>query len=356
MKKWTKLAACAFAIAGCEELADANSQGPAVATMQGTLSLGPGMQPPKGELHLSILWRGPEVASDDGDAVCGPEELVQYHEETPVFEQKLELETDFPAAFSVKLTEPPPSSVLQPMPYSDEVAKAAFGEIVVYRDVNGNGRLDRRSLDQPSVDVVVGSGRGTTILREADSVHATIVYLTKDLRGEGSYVGARKAGYSLVLTGWEPGEDSLYLKSQQLNDKAHIELELNATHYVQRLTCEETCSVEDGSYCPSDLADLPPIQEQGEPALGDIASWNLELSEGDRTTFFSASCLRGNAGEMTGTPREVYYVTRSTQQGCTTTYSKCIYERSDLPEGAELPCTEFQDVVFSNNFFDEHDD
>jgi hypothetical protein len=58
---------------------------------------------------------------------------------------------------------------------------------------------------------------------------------------------------------------------------------------------------------------------------------------------------------MTGSPREVYLVWHTTQEGCTTTISKCIYERSDLPEGDELPCTDFQDVVFSNDFFDDHD-
>ncbi len=353
-KTWTTIAACALALAGCEALADVDSQGPAVATMQGTLSLAPGMHPP-GELRLSILWRGLDAASADGDAVCGPKELVRYHDETPVLEQSLELDTDFPAAFSVKLTEPPPSGVLQPFPHTDEAAQAAMGEVVVYRDVNGNGRLDLRGLDQPSVDIVIGSGHGTTVLGGPDEVEISIVYLTEDLKRERGY-GTRKAGYSLVVDSLDSATGVYTRSSQPLNDEAYIELELDDTRYVQRLTCEGTCLVKDANYCPADPADLPPIQEQGEPEVGETASWHLELTEGDQTTFFRASCFRGNAGEMTGPPREVYSVSRTTQEGCTTTISDCIYERSDLPDGAELPCTEFQDVVFSNDFFDDHDD
>src|SRR5262249_23919984 len=139
---------------------------------------------PQGDLRLSILWTGNEASRDrDGGGACANGAAMGYRAETKLFEQRLDLTTDFPAAFSVELDEPPPEQALF-TPWSGEGAdpgtKQAGGELIVYRDGNHNGRLDRHDLDERSPDQVLGVGWGITPSGVSQHHRYQIQYLSGD--------------------------------------------------------------------------------------------------------------------------------------------------------------------------------
>jgi hypothetical protein len=322
--------------------------------MKGTLTLGDGMEPPEGDLHLSILWQNYATAEDtEAEGVCGENEVIGLRSETGLLEQRLELDTDFPAAFSVELTELPPAAVLMPTPYDPETHYAT-GKLVVYRDVNGNGKLDRRGFEGSSPDEVLGSGEGTTALRRDQSRQYQIVYLDRDLEEEGfgfsSDLGYGVAGFSLVSEGWDDADQMWHADAQPLDDDVSIELTLAATEFAQRWACSESCQADDEPECPADPAELSIEELTGaQPDVDRVGAFAMEQIEDARTTLINTECLRGS-NDANDDKREVFVARRMIQEGCATTYSRCAYDQSELPEGVELPCSVFQEnVAFPNS-------
>jgi hypothetical protein len=226
-----------------------------------------------------------------------------------------------------------------PQPNNPDVG-FAVGELVVYRDVNENGRLDMHGFDETSVDEVVGSSKGTTPLAEDQGWRYHIVYLTKDDTsiGETSMTGDTKAGYSLVTQG---AGGRLFFHAERLDERAEIELILNATPYVQHWTCAETCDVQDERECPEDPGALL-LGELGEPQPHGVGWSRWELADGDRVAISTASCSH----DLGHDSRYVFQFGRDTYDGCVSTSWYCGYEQSELPDGIELPCTEYQEVNF----------
>ncbi len=350
--RWVIIMSCTLALAACEKLADEESSGAAVATMRGTLNLAEGMDPPKGDLHLSILWRTGGRGDLETVSDCGPDELTSYRDQTQLLEQRLELDTDFPAAFSVELSEPPPESALFPVLPGEggtPGVKRAEGELIVYRDGNHNGRLDLHGFDESSPDQVLGAGEGTAP-GEPRPYTYRIQYLTDDLAVVNQTFPASKAGYWLLREGRDKKTHEWTADVLALDGKAKIELILDATKYVQRWACSEVCDVRDPDACPEDPADLPPVQDIGEPQEGETASWFWSGEKGDRTEMILAECVRGAAADSPTSIHEVYEVSLTTQEGCTTTRTTCFYVRGRLPAGVDIPCTEFMQGLYPNGF------
>jgi hypothetical protein len=312
--------------------------------MSGALLLGDGMDPPKGELRLSVLWQNYE-ASGEAAIVCGDNELTGRGGETELLEQKLELDTDFPAAFSVELSEPPPPGALRPS-FTDPSVDLANGDLVVYRDVNANGRLDLHGFSGSSPDQVIGSSDGIHKRGDGQRARYKIVYLSDDipLGGANEVEGNGTAGYTLTASIWDEDAGEWSFDAGPPED-TEVELTLAATQYLQRFTCSEICQADEEPECPADPADLDfaalgePLPSRGAPDQ----YWEHE--EGERTVFTFLECQRG-PGRETNDLREVYVFGRITQVGCLDSYLECRYEKSQLPAGVELPCGEWLNVVF----------
>jgi hypothetical protein len=342
--RWTTGLALLLALAGCDQLADENTRGPALAKMSGTLILDDGMDPPKGELRLSVLWQNYE-ASGHADVVCGDNELIGRGGETALFEQQLELDTDFPAAFSVELSEPPPRGALMPSS-TDPSVDLANGDLVVYRDVNGNGRLDLHDFSGSSPDEVIGSSDGIHMRGQGQRARYKIVYHSDDipLAGVDEAEGDGSAGYTMTTSVWDEDNGGWSFDAGPPED-AEVELTLATTPYLQRFTCSDSCQADDEPECPDNPADLD-LAALGEPLPSrGVPVQNWEHEEGERTALTSLQCLRGLDRE-TNDMREVYVVGRITQTGCIDTYSECRYEKTQLPADVELPCGEWLNVVF----------
>jgi hypothetical protein len=76
--------------------------------------------------------------------------------------QEIAVAGSFPAAFTLPLTALPPLEAMQqPDPSKsaglDPSMRFAVGTLIVYEDLNRNGRLDLASLEQPAIDRILGT-------------------------------------------------------------------------------------------------------------------------------------------------------------------------------------------------------
>jgi len=71
----------------------------------------------------------------------------------------------FPAQFTLPLTELPPNEAMRdaPIPNGPSV-RIANGTLIVYEDLNENGKLDLVSLQQPAVDRILGTLTNTELV------------------------------------------------------------------------------------------------------------------------------------------------------------------------------------------------
>jgi len=162
MHNWIARFSIVLALGGCDRLADEQTEGAVLATLRGTISLGPDVELPAGNLQVSVLWHDPTFKKDQAGSeqkesvACADGELTGWLSETPLLEQPVRVDTNFPSGFTVQLTEPPPAAAVYPYPNVSGVS-VATGDLVVYDDRNGNGRLDPSTVDVMSPDLVLGS-------------------------------------------------------------------------------------------------------------------------------------------------------------------------------------------------------
>lgn len=340
MHDWTARLALLLMLSGCNALADERTRGAPLAELHGTLSLATGVKPPKHELRVSVIWQDPGVTRDVPSS-CENAKLAGWRIETNLLEQRATLTTDFPSGFSVKLTEPPP-----PAAVVDDVegsgVSAAWGDLVVYEDRNGNDRLDPSGFDDESPDLVFGWSRGTNPL-DLHERKSTVVYLSDDYEpANGTLtVGDGKAGYSLeTFEGYEVLK--VNSKAERLSE-ATIDLTLDPTAYAQQSACALRCDVSP----PIDTeCDAPNDLLNGD--LGDELSLNVGEGsrawmrrESDKTVYTAATCYVEHPGST-----NVYtfdFGTR-TAQGCTLKGFACVFTKpADSPEGAGWPCPQYRE-------------
>ncbi|MBI5545190.1 MAG: hypothetical protein HY901_14975, partial [Deltaproteobacteria bacterium] len=119
-------AALALGLAACGDGAPAENYKPPLATLRGEISLN-GAAQPTGQVHVALAW----YAESTDEAGVHPIKVTQDLPITPTF----------PARFQLEITELPPAEAMR----SDGEAEGnryAKASVLVYEDVNGNGRLD----------------------------------------------------------------------------------------------------------------------------------------------------------------------------------------------------------------------
>lgn len=241
MNNWIARFLIVITLGGCDELADSHTEGATLATLHGTISLGPDVEPPIGTLRVSVLWHDARFEEKsrtrEADEIpCEDGELSGWRIETSLLEQPVRVDTNFPSGFTVQLTQAPPADAFYPYPDVRGVL-VARGDLIVYDDRNDNGRLDPSTVDAMSPDLVYGSGRGSLPWGGGMRVHYSILYLTRDLAPD---QGDGEAGFSIVTT--EPdGKGGRTVEVGRLSD-AKLELVLDPTHYVQQMACSVKCS------------------------------------------------------------------------------------------------------------------
>jgi hypothetical protein len=347
--RWLPSMICTLALVGCDELTDENIP---IATLRGVLSLDDRVEAPEGNLRLSILWNNFNADISRGPGGCGANRVAVSSAKFLGIEQQLavDIDTDFPAEFSVTLAEPPPRSATIKC-RDNPNSRCAQGDLIVYRDVNGNGRLDQRSLDTKSPDEMLGSGLGTLPSNEDHGTRYQVAFSsrTQAMRdGATAEWGTGDAGYSLLIERTDLQWRRIDIEAQPLDANTEIELTLSPTPYVQHWACGESCDIKKEMECPTDPADLL-VGDFGKPrtteGLVGAALW--ERVDGELTITTGTRCERGqndDGGNNAG--REFFQFGRWTQEGCTRTFEGCRYERSQLPDGIDLPCTEYELVSF----------
>jgi hypothetical protein len=351
MRKWMRIVVL---LAGCGELADQQSEGVALATVRGTLSLGQDVPPPATTLRVSVLWRNPAFGGssprEPGILIippgqetlaprfqCAEGQSGGWRFETGLLEQPGRLITAFPSGFSVQLSEPPPASALFDYP-DGSGASVARGDLVIYEDRNGNGKLDPKTLDARSPDLIFGSSLGIAPWGIGQRKHYTIVYLTRDTSVP---EGTGKAGYSLV-TGEYNAIGLEETSAQQLSD-ATIELTLDPTTYAQQLACNVLCKTVDSEYF-RDVFDVNTFlaRDLGVrlPSTGAVGTTTWLRQDGDASVLTAVSCTRDSDG--TNSLRLSVVGTR----GCAESTSTLIIGGTPAqgPDAYPLPCAEFKDV------------
>jgi hypothetical protein len=112
----------AVATASCGNLDGHTDMPGLLATVQGQLSPASGAAAMPDDVHIAVIWQ------------TGTPDQFNVAQDVPV-------EPVFPSKYALRLTEPPPDAVLMHPSGYPEIG-AAYGVVVAYEDLNGNGRLD----------------------------------------------------------------------------------------------------------------------------------------------------------------------------------------------------------------------
>ena len=138
---------CAAAIAAlsvaCGSMDASTSTPTTLATVRGSLS-NPQSVAVNGNVRVAVVWVNGGGAG--GNSVA----------------QDLPLQPVFPSQFVIQLDEPPPPAAMTTPP--NQSLQVAYGFVVAYEDLNGDGKLDLVGDDAGAfVDKVVGANLGTVI-------------------------------------------------------------------------------------------------------------------------------------------------------------------------------------------------
>lgn len=265
------LIACLGAIAACStgSLSGSTDRPSVLATIHGTVEASPSGSPPSNELSVAIVWQKVLPSS------------------TQMVSTSVPVRPAFPSSFSLDLTDLPPDSAITdlaefncgnpPCDYPDSGPfhlRVAFGEVVVYEDLNHNGQLDLVAPGAPAyLDKVVGG-----------SVESAILYIEKLLPQDQGYFPIPGADGSVLRAGYnwfrahrwdcEPGDggpfnpcvESVVYRSidtpvsLQMFDLPYEQIGANA--YM----CTVIPPVVGGSWVPSDPQPGSPQLTQESPA------------------------------------------------------------------------------------------
>lgn len=349
MPNWIACCGIAMVLCACDGLADRDTEGVALATLHGTIALGQDVEPPAKSLQVSVLWRDPiygiplhggpigrRTTEPEMPGKCESGKLTGWRVESPLLEQPVRVDTQFPSGFTVQITELPPAAALYHYP-DDSGVSTASGDLVVYEDRNGNGRLDPSTFDEVSPDLVYGSSRGAKPWGVGQRYQYTIVYLSGDAESEGD----GKAGYSLLTD--ESGTEGTTRVSKQRLSEAKIDLTLDPTAYVQQMPCSVMCSL-DGNDTINDPAEFlkGDLGTELDWGLG-VGEWVWSRQDGNSTTLSYARCTK----EMVAEDVVEYEVelARETTEGCTQITLSQAYTIATRPETPiELGCKEYREV------------
>ncbi|WP_394838563.1 hypothetical protein LVJ94_16830 [Pendulispora rubella] len=117
--------------AACGSVSDDTDDPSVLATLHGTIRNPESIARGPGELRVAVVW-SVFPKPQGGGGVNAPELHVS---------QDVAVNPAFPTGFTLDLRVPPPREAVQPIEKTPGL-KIAYGTLVAYEDVNGNGRLD----------------------------------------------------------------------------------------------------------------------------------------------------------------------------------------------------------------------
>ncbi len=139
--------ALALALAACgDRLVDSSYRGPALATVRGSMVPTPGTEV-AGPVRLAVAWYPQWLAAA---AAAGGASLP------PVVTEDVPVEGTFPVDFRLPIHAPPPAEALAPLG-EGLAGRGAFGVLLAYHDLDGDGRLGLIPATGHPVDRVVAS-------------------------------------------------------------------------------------------------------------------------------------------------------------------------------------------------------
>jgi hypothetical protein len=330
--------------AGCGELADEDSTPPVLTKLRGSLRVGDGASTPQGSIRVALVWHMPHYEQ--------PDEACYSHTVTPdgrrfvgsaaaTFEQRLLLGAvaqdvaitpQFPSAFELDITAAPPEEAMYDA--AEGGLRKAEGSIVVYRDGNGNGRLDPHPAGASSPDEVLsGELWDPGVLQSVDPRTTTrpwgyqVWYLSSAHEWTPEF--SLHAGYNLLA--WK----------EAITPVSELDIELLPTPALWTQLCTNECVTNELTpfECPASPAALPTRPDgalAGYVANGKGWVW----SDGPNGYGYEArNCTRSEDGK--------YYFswTRQFANGCETRRQQsCNYGPAATPP-ADWPCDSYVDFT-----------
>lgn len=169
---------------------------------------------PTSPIRLAIAWYPDETSS------TAPRAIVT---------QEVIYEGSFPLNYTFSFFTVPPPGVLTEYRDGDEVTRAAFGVLLAYQDVNGNGQLDPISAGGRAVDRVLGTSVGDTYNGAPAEAPMWVAYV------EGA-PGRRWSGYAAGYNLWEARA------RQVVPPEVEVPIRLDGTSELAFFVCDEFIS------------------------------------------------------------------------------------------------------------------
>lgn len=120
-------------------------QGEPLFTVKGQMALTNGGTAPSGPIRLAVAWY------PDSSSNSAPRAMVT---------QDVQYQGTFPLNYSFSFFGVPPAAALSDYTNAGATTRAAFGVLMAYEDVNGNGQLDTIAAGGSPVDHVLGTSLG----------------------------------------------------------------------------------------------------------------------------------------------------------------------------------------------------
>ncbi|MBL8918936.1 MAG: hypothetical protein JNJ54_08775 [Myxococcaceae bacterium] len=169
---------------------------------------------PTAPIRLAIAWYPDETSS------TAPRAIVT---------QEVVYEGSFPLNYTFSFFTVPPPGVLTEYRDGDEVTRAAFGVLLAYQDVDGNGQLDAIPAGGRAVDRVLGTSVGDTYNGAPAEAPLWVAYV------EGA-PGRRWTGYAAGYNLWEARA------RQVVPSDTGVPIRLDATNELAFFVCDEFIS------------------------------------------------------------------------------------------------------------------
>ena len=251
MKTFRSLLVSLFTLAAvaCGETPADPAQVMPLAVVNGTIS-NPDSLSVQGTLRTAIVWYNLDSQKTQVYAVA----------------QGVEVTPQFPAGFTLSLSDPPPAAAMTMLDYSEDKESApvrgAFGQLVAYEDRNGNGQLDVvKRGDGAYIDRIVGSVDGKGF---SDDTTAIVVWFdTQDVAAAAQYMASTdgskpSAGYNVFRIGFNE-DPNLNNTTSWVSAEQPLQLVLRSDAEVQRLMCNDNLDEElvSEDVLPDDESQIP---------------------------------------------------------------------------------------------------
>ncbi|MFZ5446134.1 MAG: hypothetical protein ACOZQL_39470 [Myxococcota bacterium] len=198
----TLLTAALTVLAACQQPATGPKyQGEPLFSVKGEMSLTGAGTAPSGPIRLAIGWYPDDRSSS------APRALVT---------QEVQYQGSFPLNYTFSFYGVPPAGALSDYGANGVTTRAAFGVLLAYEDLNGNGELDSIAPGGSPVDRVLGSSLGDVYNGDALADPVYVAYV--DGQPPASWAGY-SAGYNLQRGGViVPATTPVPIPLQQTNE------------------------------------------------------------------------------------------------------------------------------------------